>query len=224
MIKKPEFLHVDTNSWKLNADWNILGEDMVKNGWIQPGVTEINWFMVCWHKFGEAKSYFDNFWVVVVKNGSSILQHFHETLNSPASQEWIDLMSWFFAFCYKFRKAKNYFNNHWVDMVKNGCGYSGVTGLNWFMACWYKFGEAKSYFNNFWVVAVKDGCGNLWRFQGTLKSAASQEWIVVKGWFFACWCKFGKAKSYFNNYWMGKVKNGRGILDHETPKSGILHK
>ena len=35
---------------------------------------------------------------------------------------------------------------------------------------------------------------------GTLKSAVSQEWIDELDWFFACWYKFMKDKSYFNNY------------------------
>ena len=45
----------------------------------------------------------------------------------------------------------------------------------------------------------------------TLKSAVSQEWIDELGWFLACWYKFMKAKSYFNNYWVSVVKNGRGL-------------
>ena len=40
---------------------------------------------------------------------------------------------------------------------------------------------------------------------------------------FACWYKVRKAKTYFNNYWMGMVKNGQGLLDYETLKSGVSH-
>ena len=36
---------------------------------------------------------------------------------------------------------------------------------------------------------------------------------------FSWWCKFGKGKSYFNDFWVGLVKNGRGHLVHETLKS-----
>ena len=32
MMKKPEFLHVDTDSWKLEVDWKILGWAWSKNG------------------------------------------------------------------------------------------------------------------------------------------------------------------------------------------------
>ena len=44
------------------------------------------------------------------------------TLKSAVSQEWIDEMSWFCTYWYKFRKAKCYFNNYRVGMVKNGWG------------------------------------------------------------------------------------------------------
>ena len=59
---------------------------------------------------------------------------------------------------------------------------------------------------------------------GTLKYAVSQVWIDEFGWFFACWYKFWKAKSYFNNYWMGMVKNGEGLIDHGTFKLSASHK
>ena len=49
----------------------------------------------------------------------------------------------------------------------------------------------------------------------TLKLALSQEWIDGMKWFSACLCKFKKAKSYFNDFWVGLVKNGGGHLVHE---------
>ena len=70
------------------------------------------------------------------------------------------------------------------------------------------------------VVISGRGLLGLW----TLKSAVSQEWIDELGWFFACWYKFMKAKSYFNNYWMGVIKNGRGLKDRRILKPGISHK
>ena len=69
------------------------------------------------------------------------------------------------------------------------------------------------------MVVIKNGHGILGL--GTLKSAVSQEWINEMGWFFACWYKFIKAKSYFNNYWVSVIKNGQGL---ETLKPGISHK
>ena len=34
--------------------------------------------------------------------------------------------------------------------------------------------------------------------------------------FFACWYKFRKAKSSFNDFWVDGIKNGHGHLVHET--------
>ena len=60
----------------------------------------------------------------------------------------------------------------------------------------------------------------------TLKSAAlSQEWIDDEmRWFFSSWYKFKKVNSYFDNYWVGIVKDGWGLIDHGTFKSGVSHK
>ena len=33
-----------------------------------------------------------------------------------------------------------------------------------------------------------------------------------------------KAKSYFNNYWVGVVENGRGLKDRGNLKPGISYK
>ena len=75
---------------------------------------------MCWQEFRKAKSSFNNFWTVVIKNGHGILGL--GTLKSAVSQEWIDEMGWFFACWYKFMKAKSYFNNYWVSVIKNGQG------------------------------------------------------------------------------------------------------
>ena len=72
------------------------------------------------------------------------------------------------------------------------------------------------------MVVIKNGHGLLGL--GTLISAVFQEWIDELGWFFACWYRFTKAKSYFNNYWMGVVKNGRDFKDRGILKPGISHK
>ena len=53
------------------------------------------------------------------------------------------------------------------------------------------------------MVVIKNGCYILLG-HGTLKSAASQEWIDLKSWFFACWYNLG-----------------RGV---KTLISGVLHK
>ena len=53
-----------------------------------------------------------------------------------------------------------------------------------------------------------------------LKLTVSQEWIDGMNWYFACWCKF-TLKSYFNDFWMGVVRNGCGHLVHEPRNSAV---
>ena len=45
----------------------------------------------------------------------------------------------------------------------------------------------------------------------TLKLAVSQEGVDEINWFFARWSEFRKAKSYFRDFWMGVVNNGRDL-------------
>ena len=56
----------------------------------------------------------------------------------------------------------------------------------------------------------------------TLKLTVSQEWIDGMNWFFAYWCKFRKAESYFNDFRVDVVKNLCGHLVHETLKFAIF--
>ena len=58
--------------------------------------------------------------MAVIKNGHGFLGL--GTLKSAVSQEWIDQLGWFFAFWYKFMKAKSYCSNYWVGVVNNGKG------------------------------------------------------------------------------------------------------
>ena len=55
----------------------------------------------------------------------------------------------------------------------------------------------------------------------TLKLTLSQEWIDEMNWFFLCFCKFSKAKIYFNYFGVGKFRNGHGHLVHETLKFAV---
>ena len=54
-----------------------------------------------------------------------------------------------------------------------------------------------------------------------LKLTVSQEWIDGMSWYFACWWKFRKAKSCFNDFWVGIVRNGHDHLVQETLKSAV---
>ena len=69
----------------------------------------------------------------------------------------------------------------------------------------------------FWIGVARNGSGQSGH--RTLKLAVSQERMDGMNWFFAWWCKFKKAKSYFNDFWVGLLKNGHGHLVHETLKS-----
>ena len=51
-----------------------------------------------------------------------------------------------------------------------------------------------------------------------LKLTLSQKWTDEINWFFACWYKFRKAKSWFNDFWMGLLKKGQGPLGSWYPK------
>ena len=71
------------------------------------------------------------------------------------------------------------------------------------------------------MVLVKNGCGFFCL--GAQKSAVSQKWMDEMSCFFACWYKFRKAESCFDNYWVGIVGNGWGLIDHGSLKLGVSH-
>ena len=114
---------MEIKSWLKN-----IGVGIVKNGCdhsslrtlkltvSQVGIIGINWFLVCWQKFRNTKSYNNNFWMVVIKNRLDLLGL--RTLKSARMKLWIGLI-----FCMLiqilFMKAKSYFNNYWVGVDKN---------------------------------------------------------------------------------------------------------
>ena len=61
---------------------------------------------------------------------------------------------------------------------------------------------------------VRNGSGQFGH--RTLKLTLSQEWIDGMNWYFACklWLQ-----SYFNDFLVGRVRNGHVYLNHETLKS-----
>ena len=48
-----------------------------------------------------------------------------------------------------------------------------------------------------------------------ITNTVSQESTDVTNSFFACWCKFRKAKSHFDDFWVDVVTNGRGHLVYQ---------
>ena len=66
--------------------WSKMVVATLVTRWMDEWMGELSWFFASWCKFRKAKNYFNNFWVIVAKNG-------HETLIS----EWMDESGWFFA-------------------------------------------------------------------------------------------------------------------------------
>ena len=87
----------------------------------------------------------------------------------------------------------------------------------WIFACWYKFLEIKSWLKNNEFIVVRHEC-DYW--SKDYKSCTAEKINGIK-WFLVCSWKFRKPKSYFNKYRVVAVKNGRGLLGHETLKSTI---
>ena len=58
------------------------------------------------------------------------------------------------------------------------------------------------------VGIVKNGCGQ--SCYGTLKLTVSEEWTDGINWFFACWYRFTKIKSWSKMFSVDIVKNGCG--------------
>ena len=90
-------MHVDTWSQKLKADQKFFWVCMVKIRFGQSGHGAQKWidgiksFFSCWYEFREAKSWFNYFWVDVVKNGIGV----HETLICVARMNiWIKQIFW----------------------------------------------------------------------------------------------------------------------------------
>ena len=68
----------------------------------------------------------------------------------------------------------------------------------------------------------KNECGQSG--DGTLKLTVSEEWPDRINWFFACWYRFSKIKSWSNFLRMGMVKNGSCQSVHRTLKLTVSQK
>ena len=66
---------------------------------------------------------------------------------------------------------------------------------------------------------VKNGCGQSG--DGTLKLTVSEEWTDRINWFFACWYRLRKIKSWSRKFCVGMVKNGCDQSGHWTLKLTI---
>ena len=120
----------------------------------------------------------------------------------------------------------------WLDVVKNGCDQSGPWTLKLIVSQEWTDGitdilhvdtdsqKLKADQKIFGWAWSRNGCEQSGH--GILKLNVSQKWTDRINWFFACWYKFRKAESWFNNSWVGMVKNNHDLLVHETRKSTIF--
>ena len=72
----------------------FLDNGTLKSAVSQEWIDELSQCFACWYKFREAKSYFNNCWIGMVKNGCGILVN--GALKSGIFWEWLDDLRWFF--------------------------------------------------------------------------------------------------------------------------------
>ena len=106
------------------------GEGGGLNFWTQQNLGELKFF-----KIKEER-----------KTGVDVVRNCCGTLITRWMDEWMDELSWFFAYWCKFRKVENYFNNFLVVVVKNVHGTLISTCMNepvWLFACYTYLRELK---------------------------------------------------------------------------------
>ena len=197
-------------------------------------------FLACWYKFTIIKSWLKVFWLSIVKSWYdqsgfwtlklTVVKRWYGQsgfwiLKLTASQEWSDGINWFFACWYKFIQVKRWLKMFEVGLVRNRCGQScdrtikftvseeWADGINWFFACWYRFTKIKRWSKIYWVGMPKMGVASL--------VTGLWNWLYLNISKMNRWNKFRRAKSRFNNFWVDIVKNGNGLLVHETLKSVV---
>ena len=138
---------------------------------------------------------------------------------SSISSEQIDQTASFLACGYKHKKVKSWLKIFWLGMIKNEFDQSGLYHLwKW----WYRKNELMEL-TDFLQVDIdlqklkadqkcigwawsKMGVTILFSGHRTQKVTLSQKWRDEINWFFACWYKFKKTKSWFNDFWVELVK------------------
>ena len=146
------------------------------------------------------------------------------------SSEQIDETASFLACGYKRKKVKSWLKIFWSGMVKNEVDQSGLWTLKW----WYRKNELMELTDFLHVDTdsqklkadqkcigwawSKMGVTSLFSGHRTQKLTLSQKWTDEINWFFACWYKFKKAKSWFNDFWVGLVKKRQWPFSSWYPK------
>ena len=78
-------------------------------------INQIAWFFPCWDQSKKIKFLSIILFVGIVETGCG--KSGYEALKLNVFQEWIVGINWFSTWCYKFRKAKSYFNDFRVGVA-----------------------------------------------------------------------------------------------------------
>ena len=221
---------------------------MVKNGCGQSGLwtlkltlspewtDAVNWFFACCHKFTQIKRSPKIFGVSMVKNVCG--ESDGNTLKLTVYEEWTNGINRFFAPWYKFTKIKSHSGQHTFSPTKNGIK-SQLLPLPTYPFCPPR--EMRKNISPFFHPSPHLDFEINFRYKKLIKNflcGHGQKWVwpvwspdstltvyqkLTDGinWFFACWYKSRKAKIWFNDFWMGMVKNGHDLLVQETLKSAV---
>ena len=89
-------------------------------------------------------------------------------------------------------------------------------GINWFFACWYMITRIESCSKILWVCICQKWVWPVWPWDSKIDCISKMNrWNKV---IFSCWYQFREAKSWINDFWVGKGKNGHGVLVCKTLK------
>ena len=144
-------------------------------------ITRTNWrnnMIFCMLK----QSWFKIFWVGMVINGCG--QSDRGGLKLPVSQEWVDGINWFFAWYYKFRRAKSCFSDFWLGVVKSYLRPQNLLYLKNEFKIWADFLHADSN-AGFWLswyssVSSTFGCRGSIEVVVVFLLALSDTWNRIK--------------------------------------------
>ena len=118
---------------------------------------------------------------------------------STISPEKINETALFFAWWSKFTKIKSWSKIFWFDMVKNGCGQSRLWTPRLIVS--QERTEGTNYF--FFLLCMLVQFHTNFSGDRTLKSTTSEELNDGINWFFACWYRITKIKSWSKIFWVG---------------------
>ena len=106
----------------------------------------------------------------------------------------------------------------WKIFNKSPISAEEINEIAWLFAFQCKFVEIKNWSKNFGWARSKMYVASL---VIGFKNWLSQEWTERINCFFTCWYKFRKARSCFNDFWVGMVNNGHGLKFRKALNSAV---